>query len=165
MMELTTPTFIMLYLAKNYIGVRMKSELLVIPAQFVHKHWHLAAPLLQKAIDKGDGEFLLHDLQSACSRGDQQLLLIMVSGKCVCAFTVIQYNFPRHRQMYMSYIGGKQTSEGWEQFKEWTLNQGCDRISGSETSEFIARLWKKQFGFESKYITVELKLNKEQNDT
>ena len=152
----------MLYLGKNFIGVRMKSELLVIPAQFVHKHWPLAAPLLQKAIDKGDGEFLLHDLQSACSRGEQQLLLIMVDGKCVCAFTVIQYNFPRHRQMYMSYIGGRQTKEGWEQFKQWTLNQGCDRISGSATSESIARLWKRQFGFESKYITVELKLNKEQ---
>ena len=129
----------------------MKSELLVIPAQFVHKHFHLAAPLLQKAIDKG-----------ACSRGDQQLLLIMVDGKCVCAFTVIQYNFPRHRQMYMSYIGGRQTKEGWEQFKQWTLNQGCDRISGSATSESIARLWKQQFGFEKKYISVELKLNKEQ---
>ena len=61
----------------------MKSELLVIPAQLVHKHFHLAAPLLQKAIDKGDGEFLLGDLQAACSRGDQQLLLIMVSGECV----------------------------------------------------------------------------------
>ena len=138
------------------------SELLVIPAQFVHKHWHLAAPLLQKAIDKGDGEFFLNDLQAACSRGDQQLLLIMVSGKCVCAFTTIQYNFPRHRQMYLSYIGGKQTSEGWEQFKDWTFNQGCDRISGSATSESIARLWRKQFGFEKKYISVEYKLNKEQ---
>jgi hypothetical protein len=155
----------MLYLAKNYIGVRMKSELLVVPAQLVHQNWHLAGDLLQKAIDKGDGEFLLNDLQSACSRGEQQLLLIMVDGKCVCAFTVIQYNFPRHRQMYMSYIGGKQTKEGWEQFKQWTLNQGCDRISGSATSEAIARLWKRQFGFKSKYITVELKLNKEQNDT
>ena len=153
---------IMLYLDKNFIGVRMKSELLVIPAQFVHKHFHLAAPLLQKAIDKGDGEFFLNDLQSACSRGDQQLLLIMVNGKCVCAFTVIQYNFPRHRQMYMSYIGGKQTKEGWEQFKEWTFNQGCDRISGSATSESIARLWKQQFEFEKKYISVEYKLNKEQ---
>ena len=162
MMELTTPTFIMLYLAKNYIGVRMKSELLVIPAQFVHKHWHLAAPLLQKAIDKGDGEFFLNDLQAACSRGEQQLLLIMVDGKCVCAFTVIQYNFPRHRQMYMSYVGGSQTKEGWEQFKEWTFNQGCDRISGSATSESIARLWKQQFGFKKTYISVEYKLNKEQ---
>jgi hypothetical protein len=162
MTERTTPTFIMLYLAKNYIGVRMKSQLLVIPAQFVHKHWHLAAPLLQKAVSKGDGEFLIDDLQSACSRGEQQLLLIMVDGKCVCAMTVIQYNFPRHRQMYMSYIGGSQTKEGWEQFKEWTLNQGCDRISGSATSESIARLWRKQFGFEKKYISVEYKLNKEQ---
>jgi hypothetical protein len=162
MTELTIPTFIMLYLAKNYIGVRMKSELLVIPAQFVHKHWHLAAPLLQKAIDKGDGEFFLNDLQAACSRGEQQLLLIMVDGKCVCAFTVIQYNFPRHRQMYMSYVGGSQTKEGWEQFKEWTFNQGCDRISGSATSESIARLWKQQFGFKKTYISVEYKLTKEQ---
>ena len=89
----------------------------------------------------------------------------MVDGECVCAFTTIQYNFPRHRQMYMSYIGGKQTKEGWEQFKQWTLNQGCDRISGSATSESIARLWRKQFGFEKKYISVEYKLNKEQNDT
>ena len=153
----------MLYLDKNFIGVRMKSELLVVPVQLVHQNWHLAGDLLQKAIDKGDGEFELNDLQSACSRGEQQLLLIMVDGKCVCAFTTIQYNFPRHRQMYMSYIGGKQTKEGWEQFKQWTLNQGCDRISGSATSESIARLWKRQFGFESKYITVELKLNKEQN--
>ena len=140
----------------------MKSELLVIPAQFVHKHFHLAAPLLQKAIDKGNGEFTLDDLQSACSRGEQQLLLIMVSGKCVCAMTVISYNFPRHRQAYMSYIGGSQTKEGWEQFKQWVIDQGCDRISGSATSESIARLWKQQFGFEKTYISVELKLtNKE----
>ena len=151
----------MLYLDKNFIGVRMKSELLVVPAQLVHKYWHLAGDLLQKAIDKGDGEFLLNDLQSACSRGEQQLLLIMVDGKCVCAFTVIQYNFPRHRQMYMSYIGGKQTKEGWEQFKQWTLNQGCDRISGSATSEAVARLWKQQFGFKQKYISVECKLIEE----
>ena len=142
----------------------MKSELFVIPAQFVHKHWHLAGPLLQKAIDKGDGEFELNDLQSACSRGEQQLLLIMVEGKCVCAFTVIQYNFPRHRQMYMSYVGGRQTKEGWEQFKEWTLNQGCDRVSGSATSDSVARLWKQQFGFKQKYISVECKLLGEKNN-
>tara|TARA_B110000208_G_scaffold57325_1_gene75172 strand:+ start:55 stop:246 length:192 start_codon:yes stop_codon:yes gene_type:complete len=62
----------------------------------------------------------------------------------------------------MSYIGGRQTKEGWEQFKEWTFNQGCDRISGSATSESIARLWKQSFGFTKKYISVEYKLNKEQ---
>ena len=143
----------------------MNSKLLVIPAQFVHKHWNIAGPLLQKAIDKGNGEFTLDDLQGACSRGEQQLLLIMVDDVCVCAFTVTQYNFPRHRQAYMSYIGGTQTKEGWEQFKQWVIDQGCDRISGSATSEGIARLWRKQFGFEKTYISVELKLNKEQNDT
>jgi len=142
------------------------NKLLVIPAQFVHKHWNIAGPLLQKAINKGRGEFTLDDLQGACSRGEQQLLLIMVDDVCVCAFTVIQYNFPRHRQAYMSYIGGTHTKEGFEQFKQWVIDQGCDRISGSATSEGIFRLWRKQFGFEKTYIPVELKLiNKEQNDT
>ena len=64
MTERTTPTFIMLYLAKNYIGARMKSELYVVPQQLVHKYFHMAEPHLQKAIDKGDGEFELSDLQS-----------------------------------------------------------------------------------------------------
>ena len=152
----------MLYLGKNFIGVRMKSELLVIPAQFVHKHWPLAAPLLQKAIDKGDGEFLLHDLQSACSRGEQQLLLIMVDGECVCAFTTIQYNFPSFRSMYISYIGGKNTKEGWQEFLNYTKEQGCDRVTGSAVTESVAKLWAKLYGFERKYITVEFKLPKEQ---
>ena len=131
----------------------MKSELLVVPAQLVHQNWHLAGDLLQKAIDKGDSEFLLNDLQSACSRGEQQLLLIMVDGKCVCAFTVIQYNFPRHRQMYMSYIGGKNTKDGFEQFKQWAENQGCDRLTGSAVTESVAKLWQKLYGYERKYIT------------
>ena len=61
-------------------------------------------------------------------------------AKCHCALTAIQYNFPRHRQMYISYIGGRQTKDGWEQFKEWTFNQGCDRITGSADTESVARL-------------------------
>ena len=140
----------------------MKSELLVIPAQFVHKHFHLAAPLLQKAIDKGDGEFFLNDLQAACSRGEQQLLMVMRDDKCHCALTTIQYNFPKFRTMYISYIGGKNTKDGFEQFKQWAESQGCDRITGSAVTESVAKLWQKLYGYERKYITVELKLNKEQ---
>tara|TARA_B100000767_G_scaffold259083_1_gene268475 strand:- start:366 stop:791 length:426 start_codon:yes stop_codon:yes gene_type:complete len=138
----------------------MNSKLIIVPPQFVHKYWSLAGPLLQKAIDKGNGEFELNDLRYVCSRGEQQLLLIMVDDQCVCAFTTIQYNFPRYRSMYISYIGGSQTTEGWADFLTWTKNQGCDRVNGSATSEGIARLWKKQFGFEKKYINVELNLTR-----
>ena len=67
--------------------------------------------------------------------------------------------------MYITYIGGKNTKDGWKQFLDWTSNQGCDRITGSAVTESVAKLWAKMYGFESKYITVELKLNKEQNDT
>jgi hypothetical protein len=143
----------------------MKSELYVVPPQLVHKYWHMAEPHLKLAIEKGNGEFELNDLRYVCSRGEQQLLMVMRDDKCHCALTTIQYNFPRFRQMYISYIGGKNTKDGWQQFLEWTQNQGCDRVTGSAVTESVAKLWAKMYGFESKYITVELKLNKEQNDT
>jgi hypothetical protein len=152
----------MLYLDKNFIGVRMKSKLVVIAPQYVHKYWHMAEPLLKKAIDKGQGEFTLEDLRYVCSKGEQQLIFIMVSGKCKCAFTTIQYNFPSFRSMYISYIGGRNTKEGWQAFLDYTRDQGCDRVTGSAVTESVAKLWAKLYGFERKYITVEFKLPKEQ---
>ena len=107
-------------------------------------------------------EFELNDLRYVCSRGEQQLLMVMRYDKCHCALTTIQYNFPRFRTMYISYIGGKNTKDGWQQFLTWTQNQGCDRVTGSAVTESVAKLWAKMYGFERKYITVELKLNKEQ---
>ena len=155
----------MLYLDENFIGVRMKSQLFVVPPQLVHKYWHMAEPHLKLAIEKGNGEFELNDLRYVCSRGEQQLLMVMRDDKCHCALTTIQYNFPKFRTMYISYIGGKNTKDGFEQFKQWAQSQGCDRITGSAVTESVAKLWQKLYGYERKYITVELKLNKEQNDT
>tara|TARA_B100000768_G_scaffold739_1_gene855 strand:- start:13 stop:276 length:264 start_codon:yes stop_codon:yes gene_type:complete len=85
----------------------------------------------------------------------------MKDDKCHCALTTLQYNFPKFRQMYISYIGGKNTKDGFEQFKQWAEQQGCDRITGSAVTESVAKLWQKLYGYERKYITVELKLNKE----
>ena len=144
----------------------MKSELFVVPPTLVHKYWHMAEPHLKLAIDKGQGEFSLSDLQYVCSRGEQQLLLVMRNNKCHCALTTIFYNFPKFRTCYISYIGGKNTKDGFEQFKQWAEQQGCDRITGSAVTESVAKLWEKLYGYKRKYITVELKLtNKEQNDT
>ena len=141
----------------------MKSELFVVPPHLVHKYFHMAEPHLKLAIDKGQGEFELSDLQYACSKGEQQLLMVMRDNKCHCALTTIQYNFPKFRTMYISYIGGKNTKDGWKQFTDWAMSQGCDRITGSAVTESVYQLWAKMYGFTKKYITVELKLtNKEQ---
>lgn len=140
----------------------MKAQLIAVPPQYVHKHWHLAEPLLKKAIDKGQDEFTLENLRYVCSTGGQQLLLIMIDNECKCAFTTIQYNFPAYRSMYISYIGGRNTKEGWQEFLNYTKDQGCDRVTGSAVTESVAKLWEKLYGFERKYITVEFKLNKEQ---
>ena len=140
----------------------MKSKLVVIAPQYVHKYWHMAEPLLKKAVDKGQDEFTLENLRYVCSKGEQQLIFIMEENECKCAFTTIQYNFPTFRSMYISYIGGRNTKDGWQAFLDYTRDQGCDRVTGSAVTESVAKLWEKLYGFTKKYITVEFKLNKEQ---
>lgn len=134
------------------------SKLIVIPPHMVHKHWYLAEPHLKQAIDKGEGEFSLETLEYACSRGEQTLLLVVDNGTCHCALTTIRYNYPTFQSIYITYIGGKNTKEGWEQFKDWVKSEGCDRITGSAVSESIVKLWQKHYGFQPKYTFVELKL-------
>jgi hypothetical protein len=133
-----------------------QSKLVVIPPHLVHQYWHFAEPHLKKAIDKGEGEFDLATLEYACSRGEQTLLLVMNNGECHCALTVIRYNFPKFQSMYITYIGGNNTKEGWEQFKQWVKGEGCDRITGSAVTQSIVKLWQKYYGFKPKYTFVEL---------
>lgn len=136
----------------------METQLIVLPTEQVHRYWHHAEPLLAKAIDKGHDEFTLDNLEYACSQGQQQLLLVMNNGICECALTVIFYNYPKYRSCYITYIGGKNTKDGWDKFKQWVKDNGADRICGSAASESIVKLWNKYYGFKPIYTYVQLKL-------
>ena len=43
--------------------------------------------------------------------------------------------------MYISYIGGRNTKEGWQAFLDYTRDQGCDRVTGSAVTESVQKLW------------------------
>ena len=63
-------------------------KLYVVPTNHVYQYWNLAEPLLQKALDKGNGEFTADQLKLLVIQGQQQLLVLMDEDKCHCAFTV-----------------------------------------------------------------------------
>tara|TARA_B110000908_G_scaffold31181_1_gene37052 strand:- start:504 stop:911 length:408 start_codon:yes stop_codon:yes gene_type:complete len=133
-------------------------KLYVVPTNQVQRFWYLAEPLLQKALDKGNNEFTADQLKLLVTQGQQQLLLVMKEDKCYVAVTVQFINYPNDRVAYITYIGGKNTRAGFEQFKQWAKEQGCTAIQGSTKYESIARLWNRLYGYEKKYQLMELKL-------
>ncbi len=133
-------------------------KLYVVPTNQVQRYWYLAEPLLQKALDKGNGEFVSGQLKLLLTQGQQQLLLLMKEDKCYVALTVQWINYPNDRVAYITYIGGKNTKAGFEQFKIWVRQNGGTAIQGSTKFESIARLWNKLYGYEKKYTLMELKL-------
>jgi len=133
-------------------------KLYVVPTNQVQRYWYLAEPLLQKALDKGNGEFVSGQLKLLLTQGQQQLLLLMKEDKCYVALTVQWVNYPNDRVAYITYIGGKNTKAGFEQFKTWVKQNGGTAIQGSTKFESIARLWNKLYGYEKKYTLMELKL-------
>ena len=133
-------------------------KLYVVPTNQVQRFWYLAEPLLQKALDKGNGEFVSGQLKLLLTQGQQQLLLLMKEDKCYVALTVQWINYPNDRVASITYIGGKNTKAGFEQFKTWVRQNGGTAIQGSTKFESIARLWNKLYGYEKKYTLMELKL-------
>ena len=133
-------------------------KLYVVPTNQVQRFWYLAEPLLQKALDKGNGEFVSGQLKLLLTQGQQQLLLLMKENKCYVALTVQWVNYPNDRVAYITYIGGKNTKAGFEQFKTWVKQNGGTAIQGSTKFESIARLWNKLYGYEKKYQLMELKI-------
>ena len=134
-------------------------KLYIVPTIQVQRFWHLAEPLLQKALDKGNGEFTADQLKLLVTQGQQQLLLVMKDEICYVALTVQWVNFPNDRVAYITYIGGKNTKAGFEQFKQWVKENGGTSIQGSTKYESIAKLWNRLYGYEKKYTLMELKLH------
>ena len=133
-------------------------KLYIVPTQQVQRFWHLAEPLLQKALEKGNNEFTADQLKLLVTQGQQQLLLVMKDEICYVALTVQFINYPNDRIAYITYIGGKNTKAGFGQFKQWAKEQGCTAIQGSTKYESIARLWHRLYGYKKKYQLMELKL-------
>lgn len=138
-------------------------KLYIVPKEQVQRFWHKAEPLLQRALDKGDGEFSNDTLKLTVAQGQQQLLLLMKDDVCYCALTMQWVMYPHTRVAYITYIGTKKdggfiTKKGFEQFKNWVINNGGTSIQGSTKFKSIARLWNRLYGYEEKYTLMELKL-------
>ncbi len=134
-------------------------KLYVVPTNQVQRFWYLAEPLLQKALEKGNGEFTAGQLKLLVTQGQQQLLLAMEQDICYGAATVQWISYPNDRVAYITYLGGKNIKEIANEFKEWVKQNGGTSIQCSTKYESIAKLLIKKHGYYKKYQLLELRVD------
>jgi hypothetical protein len=126
----------------------------------IYQIWDEVAPMLDKAMAHSGGEYKMEHLKLYLSEGRQNLLVVVDSDdKIIGALTVEMINFPDERVAFVTSVGGKMMTgpDNWAEFESWCRYNGATMIRGA-AFESVARLWKKLFNVESRYIMVEKKL-------
>jgi len=124
----------------------------------VYGVWDKVAPYLERAMSHSGGEYNLDHLKLYLTEG-RQTLLVIVEDDIIGAVTVEFINLPDERIAFVSAVGGKMitSQEHWKQFEIFCKHNGATMIRGA-AFESVARLWKKLFDVESRYVMVEKKL-------
>jgi len=134
------------------------SAIQVVPEHFIHQVWDKVDKFIARGLQRSGGEYTAEQLKVYLTQGHNTLILILNDEDEIKGALTIQWaNYPNDRIAYITSIGGATYEEAWDMFLDWLRTQGCTAIRGA-AFESVARLWKKKYGFESRYIMVERRL-------
>jgi len=137
----------------------LKRVELVNPNHVYHV-WDKVEKYLEGGLKRSGGEYNVHHLKQYLTSGQQTLLIIIDDEHNIHGAIAIEFtNFPNERVAYITSIGGRHMTSPdlWEQFENILRQLGSTLIRGG-AHESVARLWRKLFKFEQRYIVVEKKL-------
>ena len=130
----------------------------VVETNRIQQLWPDVDQMLAKAMQHSGGEYSLEQLKVMLTQGRQVLCVGTESDlKIKCAMTIEWINYPNDRVAFITAIGGKTDKQGLSEFENWVRANGGTKIQGA-TFEAVARLWKRAYGFENRYIIVEKKI-------
>lgn len=136
------------------------SQVQVVAPIYIQQIWENVEPYLSAALKHSGGEYGLEHLKVFLVQGNQTLLVaVNEDNKIHGAATIEWINFPNERVAFVTTVGGAMLANKdiWKQFETWVKQNGGTMIRGA-AFESVARLWKRVFGVESRYIMVEKKL-------
>lgn len=114
--------------------------------------------MLAKAMAHSGGEYSLEQLKVFLVQGKQTLCVGAEEDLVIkCAMAVEWINHPNDRIAFITAIGGKTDKKGFSEFEQWVKTNGGTKIQGA-AFEAVARLWKRAYGFENRYIIVEKRI-------
>lgn len=133
-------------------------SLRIVPVTHIHQTWDQVEEMLSSALVHSQGEYNIDQLKLMLAKGVQTLLVgVDEDNNIKTAISIEWINHPNDRVAFITAIGGRTDKKGWQEFLDWVKANGGTKIQGA-AYESVARLWKRQYGFENVYIIVEKKL-------
>jgi len=127
----------------------------VVPTSHIQQTWNKVEIMLDRAMAHSGGEYDLDQLKVLLTQGRQVLCVGTEEDLIIkCAMTIEWINYPNDRVAFITAIGGKTDKQGFSEFEQWVKTNGGTKIQGA-AFEAVARLWKRAYGFENRYIIVE----------
>ena len=130
----------------------------VVPTEHIQQTWDKVEIMLDRAMAHSGGEYDLDQLKVLLTQGRQVLCVGTEEDLIIkCAMTIEWINYPNDRVAFITAIGGKTDKQGFGEFELWVKANGGTKIQGA-AFEAVARLWKRAYGFENRYIIVEKRI-------
>jgi hypothetical protein len=130
----------------------------VVPTSHIQQTWDKVEIMLDRAMAHSGGEYDLDQLKVLLTQGRQVLCVGTEEDLIIkCAMTIEWINYPNDRVAFITAIGGKTDKQGFGEFELWVKANGGTKIQGA-AFEAVARLWKRAYGFENRYIIVEKRI-------
>lgn len=100
----------------------------IIAPHAIEKIWGEAGPMLARAVEHGDGNFMLSDVFDGLVSGDMQLWVAHsdkgLEGALVSRIAV----FPRKKMLSVMYLAGRHRKNWWKFYPHlegWAKQMGC----------------------------------------
>jgi hypothetical protein len=133
------------------------SQVQIVAPIYINQIWDKVEPFLEAGLARSGHEFTTEHLKMYLTEGRQDLLIAVDENNEIHGAACIQWNnFPNDRVAFITSIGGKMIANKdiWAQFEAWVKQNGGTLIRGA-AFESVARLWRRAFGVQSRYIIVE----------
>jgi len=108
-----------------------------VPQNEIQHVWHIVGPLLQKGIDKSNGEYTLDDVYRFCTDGDMQLLMAVIEDEIVAALNTEIIIYPRKKAFRLINAGGSHLKEWGPEL--WEFMEAAAKLNDCDLIEAIGR--------------------------
>jgi hypothetical protein len=124
-------------------------SVVALPLEALPYYWEVVQPLLQKAVDKGSGEFTTDDVYLRLLDKLMQLLVVVDREKIIAAGVTEVVDYPQFRKLRAVLLGGENVHLWIEKMVE-KLNEGAKAVGAKEIEAGGRRGWVRFFRKDSK---------------
>jgi hypothetical protein len=129
----------------------------IVAPDFINQYWNKIEPFFETSFKFSTDDYSVDQIKFLLVNG-QQICLVAVEddGSIIGASAVSISNYPNHRVLHITSMGGRALVEDdlIKQFETWAKSQGVTKIRAF-AQDAQARLYKMKMGFQSVAHVVE----------